>query len=42
LKPAVLSGGVEGGYGSRVFWIDPGDESAWMSPRSGYREFFFE
>lgn len=28
--------------GSKVFWVDPGDESAWMSPRSGYREYFFE
>lgn len=28
-------------YGSKVFWIEPGDESAWMSPRSGYREYFF-
>ena len=28
-------------YGSKVLWNEPGDESAWMSPRSGYREYFF-
>ena len=27
-------------YGSKVFWVEEGDESAWMSPLSPYREVF--
>jgi hypothetical protein len=27
-------------YGNVVFWVDPGDESAWMCPNSPYREYF--
>ncbi len=34
-------GKVNAFVGDRVFWVDPGDESAWLSPRSGYREYFF-
>ena len=30
-------------YGSVVFWVDPGMESAWLSPSSpGYREYFLQ
>src|SRR5687768_11489770 len=34
-KPNVFTGG-EG----RVFWVDPGTESAWMCPTSGYVDYF--
>ncbi len=29
-------------YGSKVFWVDPGAESAWMCHLSGYRDYLFE
>lgn len=29
-------------YGGVVFWVDPGDESAWMSPNGPWREIYFE
>ncbi|WP_205633661.1 beta-galactosidase trimerization domain-containing protein [Labilithrix luteola] len=28
------------GGGGRVFWVDPGEESAWMCPSSGYVDYF--
>lgn len=28
------------GGGGRVFWVDPGEESAWMCPTSGYVDYF--
>ncbi len=28
--------------GGIVFWVDPGTESAWMCPLSGYRQFFLD
>lgn len=27
-------------YGSKVFWVNPGDESAWMEPLSGWRDVY--
>lgn len=32
-EPAVF-------YGSQEDWVDPGMESAWLSPNSGYRDYF--
>lgn len=29
-------------YGSKVFWVDPGAESAWMDPHTPYRQYFIE
>lgn len=29
-------------YGSKVFWVDPGAESAWMCHLSGYRDYLFD
>lgn len=29
-------------YGSKVFWVDPGAESAWMCHLSPYRDYLFE
>ena len=29
-------------YGSKVFWVEPGAESAWMSPHSPYREYYLD
>jgi len=34
-KPNMFVGG-----GGRVFWVDPGVESAWMCPASGYVDYF--
>ena len=34
-KPNVFVGG-----GGRVFWVAPGEESAWMCPTSGYVDYF--
>jgi hypothetical protein len=28
-------------YGGVVFWIDPGSESAWLSPNGPWREYYF-
>ncbi|RJQ66904.1 hypothetical protein D5S17_34505 [Pseudonocardiaceae bacterium YIM PH 21723] len=28
-------------YGSLVVWVDPGDESCWVSPDSPWRDFYF-
>ena len=30
------------GGGGRVFWVEPGEESAWMCPTSGYVDYFSE
>jgi hypothetical protein len=27
-------------YGSLVFWVDPGDESCWLSPNSPWRDYY--
>ena len=40
-KPNVFVGGRHGGRG-RVHWVDPGTESAWMSPHSPYADAFVE
>src|SRR5262249_30999314 len=29
-------------YGGVVFWIDPGSESAWLSPNGPWREYYFQ
>lgn len=29
-------------YGSLVFWVDPGAESAWMDPHTAYRDFYLD
>jgi len=29
-------------YGSLVFWVEPGEESAWMSPNGPYRQYFLD
>ena len=29
-------------YGSQEDWVEPGEESAWMSPNSGYRNYFIQ
>jgi hypothetical protein len=34
-KPNVFVGG-----GGRVFWVEPGQESAWLCPSTGYRDYF--
>lgn len=34
-KPNVFVGG-----GGRVFWVEPGEESAWLCPTSGYVDYF--
>lgn len=34
-EPNVFVGG-----GGRVFWVEPGEESAWMCPTSGYVDYF--
>lgn len=36
-KPNVFVGG-----GGRVFWVEPGEESAWLCPTSGYVDYFNE
>ncbi len=37
-----LNGSPNVFYGSLVFWVDPGTESAWMSPSSlGYRQYIY-
>lgn len=37
-----LSGEPNVFYGTLEHWVDPGTESAWMSPNSGYRDYFLE
>jgi hypothetical protein len=27
-------------YGDKAFWVEPDDESAWLDPLSGYRDYF--
>jgi hypothetical protein len=39
-KPNVFVGMKHGK--TRVHWVDPGTESAWMSPHSAYTDFFLE
>lgn len=29
-------------YGAKEVWVDPGAESAWLSPNSGYKQYFIE
>jgi len=29
-------------YGGQEVWVSPGEESAWVSPNSGYKQFFIE
>lgn len=36
-QPNVFIGG-----GGRVFWVEPGEESAWMCPTSGYVDYFID
>lgn len=36
-KPNVFIGGA-----GRVFWVEPGTESAWLCPTSGYVDYFIE
>ena len=40
-KPNVLIGGKRSSKG-RVHWVDPGTESAWMSPHSPYADMFLD
>jgi hypothetical protein len=37
-----LNGNPNVFYGGVVFWVDPGDESAWMSPNGPWREVYYE
>jgi hypothetical protein len=45
--PDWLQYGIDGtqnsfiGGSGQVFWVDPGMESAWLSPSSPYRDYFF-
>ena len=29
-------------YGNQEVWVSPGEESAWMSPNTGYRDYFID
>ncbi|MCK5831853.1 MAG: hypothetical protein KAH20_16285 [Methylococcales bacterium] len=29
-------------YGSKEVWVDPGAESAWLSPNTGYKQYFLD
>ena len=29
-------------YGSKEVWVEPGSESAWLSPNTGYRQYFID
>ena len=44
--PAWIQKGLDGSpnvfYGSQEVWVDPGMESAWMSPNTGYRQYFID
>ncbi|MFH1873892.1 MAG: alpha-amylase family protein [Pseudomonadota bacterium] len=35
-----IDGTVNVFYGSLVFWVEPGEESAWLSPLTEYREYY--
>ncbi|MFH1653659.1 MAG: family 10 glycosylhydrolase [Pseudomonadota bacterium] len=37
-----IDGTVNVFYGSLVFWVDPGDESAWLSPLTPYRQYYLD
>ena len=36
-----MAGAANVFYGSVVFWVPPGAESAWMCPNSGYRDYIY-
>ncbi|HHJ40382.1 MAG: hypothetical protein AXA67_05995 [Methylothermaceae bacteria B42] len=42
--PDWIQKGIDGSpnvfYGSQEVWVEPGMESAWMSPNTGYRDYF--
>ncbi len=42
--PDWIQQGIDGSpnvfYGSQEVWVEPGMESAWMSPNTGYRDYF--
>lgn len=38
----ALNGSANVFYGSLVFWVEPGEESAWMSPNGPYRQYFLD
>lgn len=44
--PDWLQQGIDGTpnvfYGGLEIWVSPGEESAWLSPNSGYKDFFID
>jgi len=44
--PEWIQRGINGDpnvfYGNQEVWVDANDESAWMSPNTGYREYFLD
>ncbi len=46
VHPDWVQQGIDGTpnvfYGGQEVWVSPGEESAWMSPNSGYKDYFIE
>ena len=44
--PEWVQKGIDGTpnvfYGSQEVWVEPGSESAWMSPNTGYKQYFID
>lgn len=46
VHPDWVQQGIDGTpnvfYGGQEVWVSPGEESAWMSPNTGYKDYFIE